>query len=1072
MSFNRGKFGPEALARFGGILLFLVAFSSLATAQSGPVDTSYNPAFKSFGSISNIIVQPDGKLLVNGGFRSVNGVERETLVRLNADGTTDTTFQPPAGLQAAKIALLSDGKILYRPYSSAFPLQGPQLARLNADGSADPTFSVSFENAYVYDFAVQPDGKILLAQQLSGLGDWMSRITRLNADGSVDSGFTGISLPNSTFVLSLLPKGSKIVVAGAEPGPQSGTPGRSAIRQFNGDGSPDSNFTVQQVGPDGSYATVSIQADGKILLSGTFQTVGNVARNQLARLNADGTVDTTFDTGAGIGEGAASLYPLPNGKIILGGTFTQFNGVTRRGLARLNADGSLDTGFDPGAGPNGNIWFVTPRPDGSLLIGGRFSLFNGTPRGGLALVGPNGALDSGVSATFSFSGTAQRLLVQPDGKVLVAGFFNNVNGLNQVNLTRLNTDGSSDTTFNSTVTILGFVASMRLQSNGKILLWGGFLSINGSTGTVINQLSRLNADGTLDTSFTPPAVEGFIQNALPQPDGKVIITGTFTSIGGTARSGIARLNADGSLDTTFTPNLQIGISSSFGSLRQIGLQSTGKILVDGFFPAEEGRFTYRLIRLNADGTTDTTFIPSINPSTFFNDNFFVQNDDRIVVAGGFPGQLARLLPDGAPDPDFTPAQLPGPFSFLQPAPGNGVLVGVTFFAPSTSDPSIFTPRLHLARFTSTGQRDTSLSPSLGITGNISDVAVQNDGKILLAGPVLSVANTPVSPDLSLVRLNSTISDACTFGVAPNSLSFNQVGGNKDLTITAGSDCVWTATNIPNWIFLAPDLNAGTRTIQVFAQLNTGPARTATITVAGQTITVTQAGPGSFTPGAYRPSNGFVYQRNANTTGFADNEFFYGSPNDIPVAGDWNGDGIDTIGVFRNGQFFLRNSNDTGFADLQFAFGAPGDIPVAGDWNGDGIDTIGVIRGNEVFLRNSNSVGDADIQFTFGAPGDLFIIGDWNGDGTDTIGAFRPSNGFVFLRNSNSTGFADIEFFYGLAGDRPIAGDWDNNGVDTIGVVRGNQWFLRNSNSTGFADIVFTFGTDSDIPLVGDWNGLP
>ncbi len=225
-----------------------------------------------------------------------------------------------------------------------------------------------------------------------------------------------------------------------------------------------------------------------------------------------------------------------------------------------------------------------------------------------------------------------------------------------------------------------------------------------------------------------------------------------------------------------------------------------------------------------------------------------------------------------------------------------------------------------------------------------------------------------------------------------------------------------------------------------------------------------------TPGQFRPSNGFAFLRNSNDTGFADREFFFGQSGDIPVSGDWNGDGIDTIGIYRNGTFFLRNSNTSGFADIQFPFGTTGDLPIVGDWDGDGIDTIGIVRGNSVFLRNSNTTGNANLQFNFGSSTDIFIVGDWDGDGIDTIGAFRPSNGFVYLRNSNTTGNADLEFFYGQAGDKPIVGDWKGEGVDTIGIVRGNQWFLRNSNSSGFADIQFFYGTDTDTPITGDWDG--
>jgi hypothetical protein len=227
-----------------------------------------------------------------------------------------------------------------------------------------------------------------------------------------------------------------------------------------------------------------------------------------------------------------------------------------------------------------------------------------------------------------------------------------------------------------------------------------------------------------------------------------------------------------------------------------------------------------------------------------------------------------------------------------------------------------------------------------------------------------------------------------------------------------------------------------------------------------------------TVGAFRPANGFTYLRNSNTGGFADREFFYGTAGDIPVAGDWDGDGRDSIGIYRNGTFFLRNSNNTGFADLQFVFGQPGDVPVAGDWDGDGVDTIGVFRGGRFFLRNSNSSGVPDLDFFFGTPTDIPIVGDWDGNGTDTVGAFRPTNGFVYLRYTNTQGFADVEFFYGQAGDRPVVGDWNGDGVDTIAIYRAVEgtpfFYLRNSNATGFADVTFPYGSSGDLPIAGYW----
>jgi hypothetical protein len=201
-------------------------------------------------------------------------------------------------------------------------------------------------------------------------------------------------------------------------------------------------------------------------------------------------------------------------------------------------------------------------------------------------------------------------------------------------------------------------------------------------------------------------------------------------------------------------------------------------------------------------------------------------------------------------------------------------------------------------------------------------------------------------------------------------------------------------------------------------------------------------------------------------------FAYGLASDIPLMGDWNGDGIKTPGVYRpsTSQFFLKNSNTTGVADIKFTYGIPGDIPVVGDWNKNGYDSIGVYRPSKskFFLKNSNMAGVADIVVQYGIPGDIPVVGDWTGKGYDSIGVYRPSKSKFFLRNSNTTGVANTVVQYGAPGDIPIVGDWNGDGMDTVGVYRppNGKFYLRNSNSAGVADWVKNFGIVNGHPLVG------
>jgi SpoIID/LytB domain protein len=203
-------------------------------------------------------------------------------------------------------------------------------------------------------------------------------------------------------------------------------------------------------------------------------------------------------------------------------------------------------------------------------------------------------------------------------------------------------------------------------------------------------------------------------------------------------------------------------------------------------------------------------------------------------------------------------------------------------------------------------------------------------------------------------------------------------------------------------------------------------------------------------------------------------FFYGNPADQPFAGDWDGDGIDTPGLYRVsiGFVFLRNRNTEGVADTRIYYGNPGDLPVAGDWDGDGIDTIGVYRPSQArfYLRNANTQGVADVTITFGNPGDLPLAGDWDGDGIDTIGVYRPSTRMVYLSNGGNR--TDLAWRYGGAteGDLIIAGDWDGDGHDTIGLFRPDErrFYLRDAFDAPSASRIFDWDALGSTPVAGDW----
>ena len=189
-----------------------------------------------------------------------------------------------------------------------------------------------------------------------------------------------------------------------------------------------------------------------------------------------------------------------------------------------------------------------------------------------------------------------------------------------------------------------------------------------------------------------------------------------------------------------------------------------------------------------------------------------------------------------------------------------------------------------------------------------------------------------------------------------------------------------------------------------------------------------------------------------------------------LAGDWNGDGHDTPGWFRDGQIDLVADVDDAEARVDFTYGRRGDVPVAGDWNGDGRDTVAVIRDGVWLIRDELAGGRADHEFVYGriAAGDYALAGDWNGDGRDTPGVVR--DGQWLLRHELAGGPADISFVYGRVrdGDRPLVGDWVGDGIDTPAIVRDGVWHLREALVGGPADQTFTYGGADSRPLAGDW----
>lgn len=375
------------------------------------------------------------------------------------------------------------------------------------------------------------------------------------------------------------------------------------------DGSPDPNFNP---GTSAGSLTLAIaaQPDAKLILGGNFNSVNGAPRAGLARLNANGSLDSTFNAGAVPNGFIVSVSLLPDGKILAGG-FALRPGATgaTTGIARFNVDGSLDPAFNAATGSSGQVYTIAQQSDGKLIIGGNFTGVNGTARNCIARLNADGSIDASFNP-----GTGANVLpfsvysvaIQGDGKILLAGAFTTFNGTSRSHIARLNPDGSLDSSFNPGSGANGMTNCFAIQSDGKILLGGDFAQVDG---TARASLVRLNTDGSVDPTYDARISPGAFVNALArQADGKVIVGGQFSTIAGVPRDGIARLNVDGSLDASFDPGSGVGGSAVYVTT----LVPAGGLIAGGNFSTMNGVAHVGVARLVDTGAVAS---PLINIAT-------------------------------------------------------------------------------------------------------------------------------------------------------------------------------------------------------------------------------------------------------------------------------------------------------------------------------------------------------------------------------------------------------------------------------------------------------------------------
>ncbi|HEX8564478.1 MAG TPA: hypothetical protein VF648_02330 [Pyrinomonadaceae bacterium] len=621
-----------------------------------------------------------------------------------------------------------------------------------------------------------------------------------------------------------------------------------------------------------------------------------------ASLNVRGQLVDSFSTN--INDNVNAIKVQADGRILIGGNFTRVNGETRNRIARLNPDGTLDTTFG-NADVNGQITTIAIQADGKILIGGQFQTVGGQTRISMARLNANGTLDTefnvNLTSPFNFI-YVYALAVQPDGRILIGGVFSGVGGQTRNHLARVNADGSLDASFNPNPD--SYIESITLQPNGKILVGGRFSAFGGSTR---HRIARLNADGTLDATFnspftTPTNHRGVVSIAV-QADGKIII-GDYTTTVNSVKP-VTRLNADGTLDEAFNQNIE-----NIDNVLSVALQPDGKILVGMFLTN-----TFKLVRLNTDGKRDPGFIPYPNSSVH---TINVQPDGKILVGGSF-NEIGGVTRSGI-------ARLRSDFSVLRPTKFD-------FNGDGIADQAVFRP-----------------------SDKIWYVLRSNQGLL-----------------------------AYWFAAPMDKFAPADYDGDWRTDIGVFRDGIW------NW---------------------------------------------------------------RNSTNGSESFYQFGIAGDIPVPADYTGDGRSELAVYRSGNWHTLNLANNQSQTVHF--GVASDKPVPADYDGDGKTDFAVYRDGNWYWQRSSDNGFSAVHW--GIASDKPVVGDYDGDLKADPAVFRNGVWYVL---ASTQGFFAVQF--GISSDIPVAADYDGDGKTDVAVFRDGNWYWLNSSNNQFRAVQWGLASDKPIP---------
>lgn len=783
-----------------GSLAVMALWSTCVLAQNADdgFKPNVDPGAIALPGAYALAVQPDGKILIGGNFAGVGGLIRTRIARLNADDSVDTSFAATAIDDAvAGFVLQPDHRIVvYGLFNQVGAYARSRIARLNVDGSVDSTFNpnpFSSVIARIDAVVLQPDGKLLVGGVFSAIGGAqnLGNIARLNSDGSADATFSPIA--NSTVYTLALQTDGKIVVGGRFT--QINSMARARLARLAADGTLDSAFvpTVDNANPNyRSVYHLATQPDGKILVAGNFATIDGDSRQCLARLASDGSVDIFYAPNIGCdsanGGYASALALQADGRLVVGGSFTVTNGsVADRHIDRVNVDGSGDYDFLTHINTDDAVAALAIQADGNILVGGSFAnLIAGTSSAGfivsdrpylIRLNAVDGSLQWGQGP--GTNGLVYSLATQPDGKIIVAGQFSTLHNWGnpndpdprRLNLGRLNSDLTLDLNFVADTS--NYVYAIAVQPDGKILVGGAFTSVGG---VPRNHIARLNADGSVDLGFDPNA-DALVYSIALQADGAILVGGSFANIGNFNIGGnyhipyLARLHTDGSVDPSYAPSPSYWVYT-------IAMQTDARVMIGGEFSTVGAATRHGVARLLTTGGVDPGFDPGVGTNGGVS-NVLLQADGKIVLGGyfgSFAGNnkftgLARVNADGSVDTGFDPSSSSSPTCLALQLDGK-ILVGGVLYPRGSQTPRYFT------RLNSDGSIDSAYAPN--VDNQVFAMAAQPDGRLVVGGAFSTIGGQSRA---TLARLSTPDAALQSLDISGSNVTWSRSGSGAEIAAT-------------------------------------------------------------------------------------------------------------------------------------------------------------------------------------------------------------------------------------------------------------------------------------------------